>query len=191
MSLVTKRAIALSLKKLASVQPLSKITIRQITDDCGINRQTFYYHFHDIYDLVEWIYIEDAARAVGEKKTYATWQEGYLRLFGYVEENRDFILRTYHSMSREHLERFLFELTYHFLMDVIEEKAENSGLSVHRDDKAFIADFYKFGFVGLIVNWIEDGMSERPGMIVKRLNTLICGDIEKALRKFARTELDK
>lgn len=157
-----------------------------IADDCGINRQTFYYHFRDIYDLVEWIYVEDAATAVGDKKTYDTWQQGYLGLFRYVEENRGFILRTYHSLSREHLERFLFGLTYNFLMDVIEEKAGELRMSVRREDKDFIARFYKYGFVGLVVDWIEKGMKENPGEIVERLNTLIYGDIDKALGKFAR-----
>ena len=53
MSQVTKRALEASLKNLLLQKPLSKITISDITEDCGINRMTFYYHFKDIYDLVE------------------------------------------------------------------------------------------------------------------------------------------
>ena len=52
MSQVTKRALEASLKNLLLQKPLSKITISDITEDCGINRMTFYYHFKDIYDLV-------------------------------------------------------------------------------------------------------------------------------------------
>lgn len=182
MSLVTKRAIAQSLKKLASLQPLSKLTIKQITDDCGINRQTFYYHFHDIFDLVEWIYAEDAARAIGSKKTYNTWQQGYLGIFEYVRENRNFILRTYHSLSREHLENFLYSQSYRLLIDVINEKAE--GILVKEEDKSFIANFYKYGFVGLLLDWIKMEMQENPEHIIDQLNTLICGNVEKALGKF-------
>ena len=48
MSQITKRALAASLKRLLAEKPLSKITISDITDDCGINRMTFYYHFQDI-----------------------------------------------------------------------------------------------------------------------------------------------
>ena len=55
MSTITKRALEASLKKLVKTKPLNKITVSDITDDCGINRMTFYYHFKDIYDLVEWI----------------------------------------------------------------------------------------------------------------------------------------
>lgn len=68
MSNVTKRALEQSLKNLLLKKPLTKITIGDITEDCGINRMTFYYHFKDIYDLVEWACLEDARRALDEKK---------------------------------------------------------------------------------------------------------------------------
>ena len=57
MSDITKRAIGASLKNLLREKKLNKITVQDIADDCGINRQTFYYHFQDINDLVEWICI--------------------------------------------------------------------------------------------------------------------------------------
>ena len=60
MSEVTKRALEQSLKNLLLKKPLNKITINDIAEDCGINRMTFYYHFKDIYDLVEWSCLEDA-----------------------------------------------------------------------------------------------------------------------------------
>ena len=72
----TKKALAESLKNLLLQKPLNKITISDIADDCGINRMTFYYHFKDIYDLVEWTCAEEAAQAMEGKKTYDTWQEG-------------------------------------------------------------------------------------------------------------------
>ena len=62
MSLLTEKALAASLKKLLEKKTLDKITVKDITDDCGVNRQTFYYHFHDVYDLVEWIFTEEAKK---------------------------------------------------------------------------------------------------------------------------------
>ena len=64
MSQITKRALEQSLKRLLLQKPLNKITISDITDDCGISRMTFYYHFKDIYDLVEWACLQDAYRRV-------------------------------------------------------------------------------------------------------------------------------
>ena len=77
----TKQALEESLKHMLLKKPLDKITIRDITEDCGISRMAFYYHFKDIYDLVEWACIEDASKALQGKKTYETWQEGLLQIF--------------------------------------------------------------------------------------------------------------
>ena len=68
MSQVTKRALEQSLKNLLLKKPLTKITINDIAEDCGINRMTFYYHFKDIYDLVEWSCMEDARKALEENR---------------------------------------------------------------------------------------------------------------------------
>ena len=72
MSNITKYALESSLKKMMLTKPLDKITIRDLTEDCGISRMAFYYHFKDIYDLVEWACVEDAAKALEGKKTYRT-----------------------------------------------------------------------------------------------------------------------
>ena len=88
MSQVTKRALETSLKNLLLQKPLDKITINDITADCGINRMTFYYHFKDIYDLVEWSCLEDAEKALNNKKTYDTWEQGLLQIFYAVQENK-------------------------------------------------------------------------------------------------------
>ena len=72
MSNITKHALAESLKKLLLKKPLNKITINDLTTDCGISRMAFYYHFKDIYDLVEWVCLEESRGALQGKKTYRT-----------------------------------------------------------------------------------------------------------------------
>lgn len=173
----------MSLKNLLKTKPLDKITIVDIVEDCEVNRQTFYYHFQDIYDLIEWIYTSEALKVIGDKKTYDTWQEGFLHIFEYIENNRDFVMSTYHSVSREHLETFLYQETYRLLMNVVEEQAYDQ--SIRDEDKAFIANFYKYGFVGLILEWIGKGMKDAPKSIIDRLDIVIHGDIDKALKGFA------
>lgn len=181
MSQTTKKALAASLKKLLSEKPLDKITVTDIAEDCQVNRQTFYYHFQDIYDLVEWIYTSEAGAAIGGKRTYDTWQQGFEQIFRYVLENRAFVAKTYHSLSREHLERYLYSETYDLLIGVVEECAGER--SVREDDKAFIAHFYKYGFVGLVLDWIAGGMKEEPGAIIDRLDLVIHGSITEALER--------
>ena len=183
MSQVTKRALEASLKNLLLKKPLSKITINDITEDCGISRMTFYYHFKDIYDLVEWSCLEDAKRALEGKKTYETWEQGILQIFEAVLDNKPFIINVYRSVSREHVENYLFRLTYDLLIGVVNEKS--AGMTVREEDKEFIADFYKYAFVGVMLNWVKDDMKEDPKEIVGRLSMLIKDSVNDALSRFA------
>ena len=185
MSKTTKLALEASLKKMLLKKPLDKITI---TEDCGFNRMTFYYHFKDIYDLVEWSCVEEAAKILDGKKEYDTWQQGFLQIFQAVLENKTFIMNVYHSVSREQVEIYLYKVTYNLLIGVVEEKAEE--MRVREEDKQFIANFFKFAFVGLMLDWIKNGMKEDPQQIIDRLSTLIQGDITKALNIY-RTDQPK
>ena len=182
MSQMTKKSLAVSLKKMLAQKPLEKIKVTDITEDCEVNRQTFYYHFKDIYDLLEWVYTNEATRALDGKKTYDTWQQGFTQILDYMLDNKSFVLNTFNSVSREYLERYLYNEIQLLLMGVVEEKAK--GMSVREKDKEFIADFYKYAFVGLLLDWIKKGMKEKPVDIISRLNTLICGNIEGALEQY-------
>ena len=182
MSQVTKRALEQSLKNLLLKKPLTKITVGDITDDCGINRMTFYYHFKDIYDLVEWSCLEDAKRALDEKKTYDTWQQGLLQIFKAVQENKPFILNVYRCVHREQVEKYLQPLVDQLLLNVINEEA--AGITVRDEDKQFIAQVYSYMFIGLMLDWIEDDMREDPQQIVEKLSKLIKGSVSVALSRF-------
>lgn len=179
MSNITKRALEASLKNLLLQKPLNKITVGDIANDCGINRMTFYYHFKDIYDLIEWSCVEDATKALEGKRTYDTWQEGFLNIFNAVLDNKPFIMNVYRSVSREQIEMYLYKLTYNLLIDVVNEKSV--GMAVSDEDKKFIADFYKYAFVGIMLNWIRNDMKEEPKQIVDRLSVLIHGNITRTL----------
>lgn len=182
MSQITKRALEQSLKNLLLKKPLTKITVSDIADDCGINRMTFYYHFKDIYDLVEWSCLEDAKRALDEKKTYETWQQGLLQIFEAVEENRPFILNVYRCIHREQVEKYLQPLVDQLLLGVIDEEA--GSMTVRDEDKQFIAQIYSYIFIGLMLDWIKDEMREDPQTIVGRLARLIKGSMSEALSRF-------
>ena len=182
MSQVTKRALEQSLKNLLLKKPLTKITVGDITEDCGINRMTFYYHFKDIYDLVEWSCLEDAKRALEEKKTYDTWQQGFLQIFKAVQENKPFILNVYRCVHREQVEKYLQPLVDQLLLNVINEEAD--GITVRDEDKQFIAQVYSYMFIGLMLDWIKDDMREDPQQIVEKLSKLIKGSVSVALSRF-------
>ena len=183
MSNITKKALAASLKKMMTKKPLDKITIRDITDDCGISRMTFYYHFQDIYDLIEWVCVEDATAALQGKKTCATWNEGLEQLFEAVLENRAFILNAYRCISREQMENFLFQVTYGLIRGVVDEKS--AGAPLTEEQRAFIANFYKYSFVGEMLDWIRRGMKDDHQALARSIGLTMQGSIDNAIRNFA------
>ena len=185
-SLKTLQAMAASLKRHMENKPLSRITISEICTDCGINRKTFYYHFQDIYDLVEWTCVEDGKRALQDKKTYDTWQEGMCQVFEAVLDNKPFILNVYSTVSREKIESYLYKLTYRLIADVVGEKCVGNDLP--EEDKAFIAEFYKYGFVGIMLDWIGRGMKDDYKMLVERMSTTLRGNITNSIHNFEQTK---
>lgn len=182
MSQTTKRALEASLKNLLLQKPLNKITISDIAEDCGISRMTFYYHFKDIYDLVEWACAEDAARALAGRKTYDTWQEGFLSIFHAVQANKPFIMNVYRCVSRERIEQYLNPLIHSLILGVVEEKAV--GMDVGEADRQFIASFYEHAFIGVMLEWIGTGMKDDPAAIVDRTSRVVHGSILRALEAF-------
>jgi len=184
MTNATKAALEASLKKLLLKKPLDKITINDLTTDCGISRMAFYYHFKDIYDLVEWSCLEDATQALQGKKTYETWQEGLQQIFEAVLENKPFIMNVYHSVSREQIETYLFHLTHDLLYGVVQEKAKGTGIS--EADQSFIADFYKYSFTGVMLDWIKDGMKVDYHMIAEKMHRTMEGNVVNSIRNFEK-----
>ena len=176
----TKRALEASLKKLLLRKPLNKITISDITEDCGVNRMTFYYHFKDIYDLVDWILMEDAAEALEGLQDFETWSGALREMLEKVQANRVLVLNVYRSVSREQVEQYLYKM----LDPLLRIFVERLNIPVKEEDKQFIIDFYKYGFVGLALEWIRRDMKADPAIMAERLNTIMQGDLKRALQRF-------
>ena len=183
MSQVTKRALEASLKNLLLKKPLSKITINDITEDCGINRMTFYYHFKDIYDLVDWIMVEDAAKALEGRQSFENWTDAFLDILHQVQDNKVLVMNVYRSVSREQVEQYLYKLLDPMLRDFVDRSAQ--GFTVQDADKQFIVDFYKYALVGMTLEWIRRDMKTDPAAMTERLGTMIHGDLRRALCRLA------
>lgn len=183
MSNITKKAIKTAFKELIKTKSINDITINDITSYCGLNRQTFYYHFTDIFNLIEYIFLDDLDSYIGENKTYQTWEEGYKSLFNYCLDNKDFIYYTYNSISRKQVEHFLYNIAYDFLYKVIKELSKS--LTIREEDVIYVTDFYKYVFVGLLTSWIDTNFKEDPNLIISKLDTLIKGRVILDLKRFA------
>ena len=178
----TKAALEESLKRLLLKKPLDKITITDLTTDCGISRMAFYYHFKDIYDLVEWSCVEDGAKALQGKKTSESWTEGLTQIFEAVLENKPFIMNVYRNVDRERMENYLYKLTYDLIAGVVEEKSK--GLDLTEEDKKFIANFYKYGFVGIMIEWIQAGMKEDIEELVNKMSLTLHDTVTTSVQNF-------
>lgn len=179
----TKQAIAESLKHHLLRKPITKITINDITEDCGISRMTFYYHFNDIYDLVEWVCTEEARAALSDNRTLDTWQHGFTALLETVRENKIFILNVYRSVDRMQIEHYLKRVTERLLLVIINEQAD--GISISDENKRYIANFFTYGFIGIMLEWIHHDMREEPEQIAEITGKIIQGDFRLAIERLA------
>ena len=165
-SLTTKKAIAYTFKDLLKEKSFNKITVNDIANKCDINRQTFYYHFQDIRDLLE------------KKDECEKWEDKFLLIFKIMEQEKIFINNIYNSVSVEVLRSNLYRLVYPIIYNEIVEKSK--GKNLREEDKKFITDFYKYSFVSIVLNWIDNGMHENPELIVAKVSSLITGTIDHA-----------
>lgn len=184
MAQTTKRALAASLMKLLKGRSLDNITVKDIVEDCEVNRQTFYYHFQDIYDLLFWVFQAEADRVIGQRKDTETWSEGFLRAFQYVQENRAMILHVFRSSGRSHLDDYLYGMVRRLLLDVVEENCY--GLNVPEEDQRFLSEFYKYAFVGMMLDWIAHDMKGDPEELVDKTARLMEGEFRRGLERFSK-----
>jgi probable dihydroxyacetone kinase regulator len=185
MSLVTKNALGDSLKKFLKTKTLDKITIQEIVDECGLNRQSFYYHFSNIYDLVSFTFAKDVEDSLKDKVNYDDWKEGFLVVLNYCRNNSLVIYNLYHSRGKSIIEEELKTSVTKLLLRVIEGEIAELDIIVSDRDKKFIANYNMFAFVGLVMLWIDSNMEEDPKLLIEKISTLIKGDFKKALFAFS------
>ncbi len=176
--LTTKRAIGYAFKDLLKEKSFNKITITDIANNCAINRQTFYYHFQDIKDLVEWLCIDEVDNILNKNDECEKWEDKFLMIFKVVLKEKEVVENIYHSVSVEVLRTNLYRLVYPIIYSEIVE--ESKGKNLREEDKKFITDFYKYAFVSIVLDWIDKGMIENPEIIVLKVSNLITGTINHA-----------
>lgn len=179
MSQITKKALASSLKSLMNTTSLNKITINDIVQDCGVNRRTFYYHFKDIYDLLEWILKTEINKEIKENITFEEWQQSFLKILNYLSENKKMIFNIYNSIDLKQLEMHVHKAVYKLVFKVVNDLSEE--IDISQIEKEFVLNYYKISLTGLLIEWIKNKMEENPEQIIKNLNKIVNGDVHKLL----------
>ena len=132
-----KYKLAASIKECMKTTPVDRITVKDIVDECGISRQTFYYHFQDILEVIEWS-LDQAFSHLLEQSLAADDPEAVLRGFLETsEESAELLQKLLHSQKREQVERLLVRSVRTYLKEVIERRGPVPGLSYEDMDEAY------------------------------------------------------
>ena len=179
----TKHALAAALKELMAQKPIDKITIHDITERCGIRRQNFYYHFEDVYDLMRWMFQEEAVSLLRQHEGTLLWQEGLLQLFRYIEENKAVCLCALRSVGREHLKRF-FETDIHAIIHrTVEQFGHEVGTisaGVTEADIELTTHFYVVALTGMLESWLLGEIDRTPEELIQFADTMLSDQVRGA-----------
>lgn len=177
----TRKAIRDSFVKLLNEKPLKQITVRDIVDDCGVNRNTFYYHFQDIPQLVETIVREEAERVIQEHPPIRSMEDCLNAIIGFALENRQAVLHIYRSVNRDTYEQHQWRVCEHAATAYFDALA--AGKSVSEADRKIIIEYVKCVSFGLVIDWLEMGMREDIQVFARRLCQLKQGDLEEMISR--------
>ncbi len=181
MSQLTRRAIVEATVALAQVRPLNKITVRDIVEACGITRNTFYYHFHDIYEALECA-IESAF-----SELRGTWgSNSEMALFALVDfcvEHKKLFVNLYRAIGGERLSDYVGKQIHGLLSEQL--RTESDGFVVEEDDLRVICAFYEEALTGLLLRWIrndsKDPTGERLRADAARVRVIFDGNLRLCL----------
>lgn len=189
MAQYTKIAIMESFTLLLNQRPFEKITVKEIVSFCKINRNTFYYYFQDKYDLLDTIFKIQAGRFISVTSTYNSWKEGFLETSKFIYTNKNAIINAYNGVGREEVEKYLYDVITPIMISFVRNEAKD--MNANEEDIIFIANFYKYALIGMVLDWVANGMKEDISDMIEKLSTLLTGSISVALSRNKGNKLIK
>ncbi len=181
----TAKAIKESFLKLLNEKPLGKISVKDIVEDCGINRNSFYYHFQDIPSLLEEIVTEKTAAIIEQYPRIHSLDECFHTAFSYALQNKKAVFHIYNSVSRDVFERELMKLCDYVVTTYI--KTAFSENLMNDSDRSILIRFIKCEFFGLIIEWLNNGMDDDAINDLLRVTALCRGLPEELIRRSQTT----
>lgn len=190
MAQFTEQALAESLKRLMAKQKLDDLSVKELIADCGVNRKTFYYHFHGIYELLQWMLTRDLKTAIGEPMLPDTWKRGMVRGLRYVKENRSMWEKVYKSKywpeTRLYLDRLLNEVMRTFTTEALRIYRRETGEAavLSESDFNYVVRFYSLMIFAALEEWFASGMREEPDLLPEILDKLAHDGMYKVFKNF-------
>ena len=179
----TKQAIKASVIKLLEQRPLSRISVKDIVEDCGVNRNTFYYHFQDIPALLEEIITEEAERIINQYPRLDSIEECLSVTVEFCLKHKKTVLHIYNSLSRDVYNKNLLKICDHVITTYIDNLLD--GRKIDENDKKGIVGLYRCECFGMITEWLMHSMAEDIMNDFHRVCELRRGFIEELLNRAA------
>ena len=185
-----KETIKQTFINLLEENPFDKITVTDIVQRSNINRNTFYYHFQDIYSLLDEILKEEIKKnfkpAENVKDSLETgWVEGFLHSIQFIKEHKRTAYHLYNSECREQLEKFQLEIISTTMHSIIQDIA--SDLSIEEETLNILSQFYAFALTGIINDWFQRGMNYDLEEYVRKIHKILEGNIRADLERISKT----
>ncbi len=177
----TKNLIRDEFIDMLNERPLNKITVKDLAEKCEINRNTFYYHYKDIYEILSEIFQQELQKVIDEYNDTLSWEESFLLAAEFALENKKAIYHIYNSIRREELEDYIYNVSGNIMVRYVEKKSED--ISASEGDKNLIATFYQSALTEMVLRWVESGMEEDTEIIIKRIGQLFNGNIRLSLKR--------
>ncbi|MBE5862907.1 MAG: TetR family transcriptional regulator [Lachnospiraceae bacterium] len=183
MSDFMKKAIKTTFLELLEQKPLSQITVKMIVEECGINRNSFYYHYQDLPTLIEEIFQEEADAIIESHPSIDSIEAALKATADFASKQRRAILHVYNSVNRDIFEKYLWKVCDH-VVDKYGD-AVMAGRSISAEDRDLIGRFYKCECFGLITLWLNENMSRDVGKDIERFCQLHRGMVEEMIERCA------
>ncbi|SCW36126.1 transcriptional regulator, TetR family [Ruminococcaceae bacterium YRB3002] len=177
----TKTLIKDTFIKLLEERPLSQITIKDIVNACGINRNSFYYHYEDLPSLIESIVMEEADRFTSQYASIDSFDSCMNVALEYALERRTLALHLYNSNNRDIFEMYFLKITDHVVRMYMDKLSEDIVISPR--DKEIIVTYYKCLLFGMIVDWMATGMNTDVRSDFGRMTEIFTGMPEEIVRR--------
>lgn len=176
-SLITKKVIAKSLKNKLNEKDFLKITVSDIMNDCQIRRQTFYDHFQDKYELLEWIFKQEITEIIEDNLTYERWDRIVLRIFEYFEDNQKFYQKALAFDGQNSFKEVFADYVYDLLVVSYGQIQKLKDDTVYPEMNPFELTFYTKGFVEVSVEWLlggcQQGSHEISSQLIQIFNKIL------------------
>ena len=174
----TKAQLAATLKNMMRTQDLDHITIEELTKQAGVTRNTFYYHFTDINDLLKWVFEQEIGQPMRQHAQFDEWQSAYRLLLTYITDNREFCIASFHSVGRDLLEQVLYDFAFQLTTSVVDDVDAHLPKQLHDD----IGDFFGLAIVAQVTFWLRNGMQESSDRLIQRADIMLHGAIKNAVK---------